>query len=372
MENNIEIKQIFKYDEFLNLRDDWDNLLKKSIYPSFYLTHGWFKIVLEGIKDKYELCILTAWLNNELLGIAPFMKKKSKLYGINVCKLEFVCNVYTPINNFIIKQEANVAFVIDAFLHYLIKNTSKWDILELGKYPVECGSYSKIKDSLRGLNCHQTDNFHFGNWYLNVNGMTADEYVTSRSNMVRNNAPNRIMKRLIRSGEIEQRIVTDVQEINKYFSDYIFVFERSWKPKETSLAFLKKLVIYANKEARLLLGFIYRNNIPIATQIWIIYNSFVYIQKLHYSEEEKRISAGTLLTLNLMKYVLSCNGVKEVDYLRGDEPYKQYWMSDRRERRIITIFNFHTIKGKCFYVLKSKIMPRLKRNTPILKLLVNE
>jgi len=47
----------------------------------------------------------------------------------------------------------------------------------------------------------------------------------------------------------------------------------------------------------------------------------------------------------MMKYVIDMDGVNIVDYVQGDEAYKEDWTPKRRERCGVLIFN-NNIKGK--------------------------
>ena len=46
-----------------------------------------------------------------------------------------------------------------------------------------------------------------------------------------------------------------------------------------------------------------------------------------------------------MEHVLDVDKVREVDYLTGDDKYKQDWMSHRRERWGILAMNPRTVRG---------------------------
>jgi CelD/BcsL family acetyltransferase involved in cellulose biosynthesis len=46
-----------------------------------------------------------------------------------------------------------------------------------------------------------------------------------------------------------------------------------------------------------------------------------------------------------MERVIDVDGVCEVDFLSGDDDYKRDWMSHRRERHGIVVFNPRTVWG---------------------------
>jgi hypothetical protein len=47
----------------------------------------------------------------------------------------------------------------------------------------------------------------------------------------------------------------------------------------------------------------------------------------------------------MLEHALDIDRVEEVDYLSGDDNYKANWMSDRRERWGIMVFNPKTVWG---------------------------
>jgi CelD/BcsL family acetyltransferase involved in cellulose biosynthesis len=66
--------------------------------------------------------------------------------------------------------------------------------------------------------------------------------------------------------------------------------------------------------------------------LWIVSERRAEIYKVAYDEAFKQLSPGTALTAKLMQHVIDVDGVDEVDYLIGDDPYKKSWMGARRER----------------------------------------
>jgi len=69
------------------------------------------------------------------------------------------------------------------------------------------------------------------------------------------------------------------------------------------------------------------------------------IYKLAYDEAYKALAPGTLLTAALMEEALDVDGVREIDYLIGDDPYKATWMSQRRERFGLIAYDPLTPRG---------------------------
>jgi CelD/BcsL family acetyltransferase involved in cellulose biosynthesis len=93
------------------------------------------------------------------------------------------------------------------------------------------------------------------------------------------------------------------------------------------------------------LGVLALDGQAIAAQLWLVHDGKASIYKLAYVEGFERYSAGSVLTHALMQHVIDVDQVQEVDYLTGDDGYKQDWMSHRRERRGIVAFDLRTLRG---------------------------
>jgi hypothetical protein len=65
-----------------------------------------------------------------------------------------------------------------------------------------------------------------------------------------------------------------------------------------------------------------------------------------------------------MQVVQKCiqENYKEIDFLRGDEAYKQEWMPSQREFINIRIFNNKKIPAVFAYLWLEKIKPLLKKS----------
>jgi CelD/BcsL family acetyltransferase involved in cellulose biosynthesis len=102
------------------------------------------------------------------------------------------------------------------------------------------------------------------------------------------------------------------------------------------------------------------NNQPVAAQIWLVHQRKASIYKLAYDKLYAGCSIGSILTASLFEHVIDVDQVEEVDFLNGDESYKQDWMSHRREYWGIIAYNRHTWKGQISCLLQ-KLGRRIKK-----------
>ena len=74
------------------------------------------------------------------------------------------------------------------------------------------------------------------------------------------------------------------------------------------------------------------------------------IFKLAYDRDWGRQSVGTVLTMAAMRAALSDPGIREIDFGWGDDPYKQEWLPERRQRYGVAAYNPRTLTGTALAV----------------------
>lgn len=209
--------------------------------------------------------------------------------------------------------------------------------------------------------------FCFGNWYLPVKG-NYQQYFESRKPKMRNTI-RRLGKKLIADGG-SLEVIVGGDRVETGIAAYKAVYSASWKVAEPHDGFVPGLVRMLAATGRLRLGVAWLGDKPIAAQIWVVNHGKAGIYKVGYDEEHSVYSPGTLLTAHLMEHVIDRDGVGEVDYYIGDDPYKQTWMTHRRERWGIVAYNPRTLHG--FWSLGREIgaraikmlMARFRSKTP--------
>jgi CelD/BcsL family acetyltransferase involved in cellulose biosynthesis len=183
-----------------------------------------------------------------------------------------------------------------------------------------------------------TDSYYcFGNWHLEVQGRSYAQYFSGLTSKIRKNAP-RSARRLTELGATF-KLITDATDLEWAINAYLGVYLKSWKHPEPYPDFIPGLCRLAAEKSWLRLGILSLGNVPLAAQIWLVKDGLASIYKLAYAEDFAKYSAGTMLTCEMMRHVIDVDKVRTVDYGMGDDPYKQEWMSHRRERVGIVAFN---------------------------------
>lgn len=210
----------------------------------------------------------------------------------------------------------------------------------------EAGLFLKgVQAGLREAGYRTHRFFCFGNWYLPVVNGGFDAYWAQRPSILRRTV-DRARRRLARAHEWHIEIVTQPgPQLEAGVRAYLAVYAQSWKQAERCPAFLPGLIRMAASQGSLRLGLLWLDGVVVAAQVWLVQGGKANIYKLAYVPGFERLSIGSVLTAALMRHVIDVDKVHEVDYLTGDDAYKQDWMSHRRERVGLLAFDPWRLNG---------------------------
>ncbi|MER2540515.1 MAG: GNAT family N-acetyltransferase [Azonexus sp.] len=266
-------------------------------------------------------------------------------------------NFYTPL--FGLVNEAQTDEDALTQLAKLLRNSSPaFNEAQFSPLDTESRSFSLLETSFKNAGWLVDDYVCFGNWHQKTNPGNFAAYLSERPSRLQNTLL-RAEKKFSKTGGYKLQIIQENNALLGASIDaYVQVYNQSWKNPEPFPEFIPGLCQLAARNGWLRLGLIFLDNVPIAAQLWLVVEKKAFIVKLAYDQKFIKTSAGTVLTGALFRHVIDVDRVEEVDYLMGDDQYKQDWMSQRRERRGIIAFNPRTPLGiaKAVYHFGGKIM----------------
>jgi len=170
----------------------------------------------------------------------------------------------------------------------------------------------------------------FGNWHRPVEGLGWPGYLASR--------PGALRETLRRKGRLAERDPTVRFEVARCpaalpaaLAAYETVYARSWKVPEPFPAFNDALLSRLAAQGTMRLGVMWQGVQPIAAQYWTVEAGIATVLKLAHDDTARALSPGTLLTAHMIRALLE-DGAAELDFGRGDDPYKRQWAECRRPR----------------------------------------
>lgn len=358
------IRKVTDLIEFEKLRTLWDNLANKRGPYMPFLCFDWFKIWLDHFLKGNKLLILLLYKGPELVTIAPCLIKEEKSKGINVRKIDLIGNVYSPFRYFVLSElnDEETVKSLSFILQFLSKTYRDWDVLDLNSIPEERNCFDVLKTAIKQGGMKYTDFLCYGDWYLDEINYSGDEYFNKNfTSKFRHNIKYR-QRKLEEKGNLNFRIVKNEDSIDEHMRLYYELYSKSWQEREgVGPTFHLDLAKMASRHGWLRLAFLSLDSSAIASQFWVSCNGYAYILKTFYDQDYREYGPGKILTLHMMKYAMDVDKVKAVDYVQGDEPYKEDWTPKRRERKGILIYN-NNIKGQSLALLNIRILPMLNKN----------
>jgi len=227
-----------------------------------------------------------------------------------------------------------------------------WDYLDFNALDPHASWFPGFMKGFQLANMKVVPYFHFGNWYENTAGWSYGEYVNSRPAPIKKNLQNYARKgrKLEKLGKLRFEVFKEMEFVEQGIKDYERIYRKSWKEPEYYADFTPGLFRSAAARGALRLGILYFKEIPIAVEAGVLCETGVTMVKTAYDQSFKDYSVGALAMMRMLEYLLNVDQVDEIDFGRDDNPYKKLWMSQRRERKGIVVFNPRSWIGRAAYV----------------------
>ncbi len=249
-----------------------------------------------------------------------------------------------------------------ALLRHLLE-VERFTAITVAPFAKDSDLHNRLLETLPTAGWRGVHNyFCFGNWVHELRGSSFEEYMASRASRVRNTVKRR-RKKFLADDQGKLEVITGGEAMETGVAHYADVYRHSWKNNEPYPEFIPGLLRLAAKRGWLRLGLATYKYTPAASQIWIVVGAEAFIFKLAYRESLKSLSPGTVLTAHLLESVIDGDKIERINYLSGDDAYKQDWMSERTDFVGVAAYNPRVPRGALqlisFYV--KQWLKRFKR-----------
>jgi CelD/BcsL family acetyltransferase involved in cellulose biosynthesis len=340
---------VARYGTVSDLPAPYGPLFSEAERESFFLSLDWFRNFERTVVGPEQAVVVYgaetgARSDASAQGALVAWRYRRSEGPVRLTRLEALGNYYTSYFAPIVSAGADSAGVVDALVGAICRDRADWDELYIQPLDPTAPAFQHLRRALRRRGLIVQSYACFGNWYLDVGGRSYAEYLRGLPGMLRKNIPY-ATRRLERTGTVRHELITGKERLAEALSDYERVYRATWKQPEPYPAFVPGLASFAADRGWLRLGLTYLDGEPVAAQLWLVANDVASIYKMCYDERVAKYSVGTILTARLLEHVIDVDGVREVDYLSGDDAYKRQWMSDRRERWGLRAFNPLSARG---------------------------
>ena len=338
-----------RYSDWNQLPESAHTLFEQEEKRSIFFSRSWFECLTSNALDAAHRMVLACVVDGDrVMAILPLME----CAGVNTWYSLSILQGYTPLYSLLLADDDQ-----ERVLSCLAKALDQLPVNALLLEPVARDD-SKLNGLARllekaGFKCEYS--FRHYNWVYHLQGQSYQEYMAGRPAVLRNTI-SRKMRKLEREHGYEIRLFTGM-EVPCRMPDFLAVYNASWKQNEVRNAgFMDCYAKEFSRSGWSRLAVMYVRGQPVAAQLWFVHAGKASIYRLAYDKAWRQYSTGSILTSFLMEYVIDTDKVNEIDFLTGNEAYKQDWMSERRERFLLSF-----IKSKRPASRYARVVASLKR-----------
>lgn len=234
--------------------------------------------------------------------------------------------------------------LLEAAARSFAQECRRWPVTRLEALDPDWPGLAPLQAGLRAAGLAVRSFTHFANWHAAIPQSSWQAYLSTRPGALRETI-RRKMRAATRAGDIEIDIARSGPSLVAALAAYEEVYARSWKESEPFPRFNDTLARALADSGVLRIAVMRRAGVPIAAQYWTVIGRSATVLKLAHDEAFKSLSPGTVLTATAIKALIEMDSVEDLDFGRGDDPYKRAWTGQRRLRIGLLALNLRTPGG---------------------------
>lgn len=301
----------------------------------------WWRTVLEyGMPRDTTPCFVLACAGDTPIALLP-LRKRHKSSGLDGLATPYTC-LYVPL----LAPGLDAAMLAAVFTTFG-RFCRGWATTRLDALPEEWPALPACMAGAQAAGLVAVPFAHFGNWYEDVRGVSWDAYVARRPGALRETI-RRKLRRAEQRSDAGFRVVRGGTALEAGIAAYDYVYARSWKQPEPFPHFNAALMRGLAALGMLRLGLWEAGGVPVAAQFWSVEHGTATVLKLAHDTAMQAESPGTVLTALMLRTLIESERIAEINFGRGDDPYKQAWAGQRRQRIGLVLANPRRAAGLAF------------------------
>jgi CelD/BcsL family acetyltransferase involved in cellulose biosynthesis len=356
------VEAVTDYRSLVALGPVWTDLAEEAGLDHPFLSHEWVCAWWESFGAGRELRVLVAKTEDRVIGIAPLMLSRGRMYGLEVRRLQSIHNDHTPRADFIVAEGHREAY--NAFWTYL-SSAGAWDVLQLSQLPAGSETLELLPQLAK------RDGFLWGLWrsadspYLPIHD-TWDSYLGRLPSRHRRNLRNRL-KRLGQRGQVSLRSVSALDDDgHEALEEGLRIEAAAWKGQAGTAIdsrpelrqFYTRFAQSSAKRGWLRLHFLTVAGRPIAFGYFLHYKRKLYLLKPGYDPDYAPYSPCNLLCYMVLREAFE-SSLAEYDFLGDDDGWKRQWTGERRPHYWLFVFPDHP-RARLLRYVKFQLLPWLR------------
>ena len=311
---------------FSDLKDGWNDLLRRSRFDIIFLTWEWQETWWRCLgAARGPLYLLSSQDEGRLTGILPLYLTENDQRSLQVVGCVEVADYLD-----FIMESGEEESIYSVFLAWLAGEAPAWDLLDLCNQPEASLSYTLLPQMVRARG-----------WMADViqedvcpiiklpvgeeDGWEA--YLATLNKKERHEIRRKTRRAEREVPDLAFRVVTGGEELPAAMEDFLRLHRLSSADKDTFMtpemeAFFKEIAAVTAKQGWLRLFFLDAGGQAVASYMCFAYGDALLVYNSGYdSEADPQLSFGWVLLSRIIQYSIE-EGFHRFDFLQGGEDYK--------------------------------------------------
>ena len=357
----LRVRRLTTGDDFGSVAAAWSDLTEQSAQSTPFASHDWFECCRIAAADRAQ-DLLVVEDSVAPVALIPLVRWTGRVRGMPVRYLGILDSPDSPVADVLYAGAAPP--VVRALLDHVAAR-SDWDVLELGRLPLNSESLKALETELPGRLRWRRAGGDVSP-YLAVDGPWTRFY-GSRSQRFKKTIRN-IQNRLDRLGSISVEEHHALPPGEALFEEMIALTSRSWKAdRGIAIATMPRMREFFGELSRraaargwLAVWFLRLDGRAIAMEYQLRANGVVYALRADYDRAYAASSPGSALNFAIARALFERGDVREYQMGPGQNEYKMRWASGCHETVRIQIYR-SGLYPRLVHVIESAVVPALRR-----------
>ncbi len=364
---DVRVRVIRQEQELAELETEWDEMIQDSGFRAPFHSWVWYAKWWKHFGKGNELFIVVVEeLGGRILAVAPLMKAKIRLRGMNVSEIRFASNGITPRSSVLYRNGVPARQWASAIAECLSNSCDEWDMITLENIDANVPYFSELYEC--GKRCGMSFIEVEGKQspYIEIN-KSFEQYMTDNFSRTGRRGVKRKVNRLAKNPDYRVMEFRDSHDMQEALDSAFRVSKGSWKGKvgaDMSGSGSRKSFYVDITNTLALLGQVriwvsFLGTEPIAVQYFVVCEKNVYFFITDFDERYSEWSPGTALLYEVIKSFHE-EQVEEFDFTGGLYNYKKIWATGVRRHVTLEIFHNKTY-SHLLYLGKTRLLPMLRK-----------
>ena len=357
----METRRIESLDEFLRLREPWDELADACEAPEVFHRHAFLASHVRAHRAEAALAIETSWRDGQLVGIAPFTRAHEHFRGLEARSLALLWSAVSPRGGWLVRESADVDPLLDALFA-----RRDWDVLLAPNLRADLGSTARLQGALAERGIPHQDAPGFASPYLPISG-TWSAHWDALPRERRRYLTKKCLNRLAREGGHAFERIATAEAFEAFVPEMYALSRKSWKagvsselrPHSPVARLLVDFARHGLERGLVRIDALRLRGQLIAFEYMLVGPERHSVVRSDYDLDHKYFTPGNALRLHIVRDLFE-TGAREYDLGGDPHPYKLEWCDRVRHHRTLTAAN-RTWRGRAILLAKNVLLPAWRR-----------